>query len=289
MRIAFSIFKYFRFGGIQRDLLKFVDECTRRGHEVRVYTCRCLEPLPGNIDVRVAPVKAMFNHTRYERLADWVVEQEYSERHEIELGEVLVFSYAGEQITGTVTSIRKVDWMSFRPNFFILFAGETMPDLPFVMVGAVGPSTQLSDEELQDALVADFPTVTTFAVSNNLERVRGILEQAAWAIRFMAAFALAAGLLVIFGMAQATAGQRREEAALLKALGGRPWQLAFGLFCEFFVLGSVAVLLGFICGVGGGWLIASPMVSDLGTFAIPWLDPAHRAAVHRHLIDFQAR
>ena len=86
MRIAFSIFKYFPFGGIQRDLLKLTRECQRRGHDVRVYTCRWLAEVPDDLDVRVAPVEALFNHTRYDRFATWVGEQEAHDRSDLLVG-----------------------------------------------------------------------------------------------------------------------------------------------------------------------------------------------------------
>ena len=86
VRIAFCIFKYFPFGGIQRDLVKFAEECTRRGHDVRIYVCKCLEPLPEGLDVRVAPVSALFNHTLYDRFAGWVADQEAAEPSDLVVG-----------------------------------------------------------------------------------------------------------------------------------------------------------------------------------------------------------
>ena len=56
MRFALAIFKYFPFGGIQRDLLKVARECRARGHEVCVFTLmgsRCAScPLSGSTGTR---------------------------------------------------------------------------------------------------------------------------------------------------------------------------------------------------------------------------------------------
>ncbi len=86
MRIAFCIFKYFPFGGIQRDLRKFAQECLERGHEVRVYTCKWQGERPAGLDVQVAPVKAVFNHKLYERFAAWVAEQEAADPSTVVVG-----------------------------------------------------------------------------------------------------------------------------------------------------------------------------------------------------------
>ncbi len=72
MILGFSIFKYFPFGGVQRDLMKLVRGCLDAGHEVRIYVIRWQGAIPDGVDVRKAPVKAWTNHRLYERFADWV-------------------------------------------------------------------------------------------------------------------------------------------------------------------------------------------------------------------------
>ena len=37
MSLAFLIYKYFPYGGLQRDFIRFVLELQRRGHDCRVY------------------------------------------------------------------------------------------------------------------------------------------------------------------------------------------------------------------------------------------------------------
>ena len=72
MKFAFTIFKYFPFGGISRDLDRIAAECVARGHAVRVYTLKWEGAAAAGIEVVVAPVKGLTNHTRYERFARWV-------------------------------------------------------------------------------------------------------------------------------------------------------------------------------------------------------------------------
>ncbi len=72
MRVAFCIFKYFPFGGIQRDMMKMVRECAARGHTVRVYAIRWNADPPGDAELCLAAVTAWTNHRLYERFADWV-------------------------------------------------------------------------------------------------------------------------------------------------------------------------------------------------------------------------
>ena len=74
MQIAFCIFKYFPYGGIQRDLLKLGRECLARGMSVRIYTIRWLAEQPENLELCVLPVKSLGRHAQYERFAERVRE-----------------------------------------------------------------------------------------------------------------------------------------------------------------------------------------------------------------------
>ena len=73
MQLAFILYKYFPFGGLQRDFMRIALECQRRGHRIRVYTLRWEGELPEGFELQIVPVKAWFNHRRNERFTDWVL------------------------------------------------------------------------------------------------------------------------------------------------------------------------------------------------------------------------
>lgn len=72
MQLAFVLYKYFPFGGLQRDFMRIALECQRRGHQIRVYTLIWEGDIPEGFEVLVAPVKALFNHRRNEKLSAWM-------------------------------------------------------------------------------------------------------------------------------------------------------------------------------------------------------------------------
>ncbi|MCP5180956.1 MAG: glycosyltransferase family 4 protein [Pseudomonadales bacterium] len=69
MRFAFCLFKYFPYGGIQRDLVKFLNASRARGHCVRVYVITWEGAEPEGVDVVRIAVSAVTNHRRYEQFA----------------------------------------------------------------------------------------------------------------------------------------------------------------------------------------------------------------------------
>ncbi|MBJ2219965.1 glycosyltransferase family 4 protein [Pseudomonas sp. MF7453] len=72
MQLAFVLYKYFPFGGLQRDFMRIALECQQRGHKIRVYTLIWEGDIPEGFEVLVAPVKAFFNHRRNEKLSAWM-------------------------------------------------------------------------------------------------------------------------------------------------------------------------------------------------------------------------
>ena len=72
MQLGFVLYKYFPFGGLQRDFLRIALECQQRGHSIRVYTMSWEGDIPEGFEVIVVPVKAWFNHVRNERFTRWI-------------------------------------------------------------------------------------------------------------------------------------------------------------------------------------------------------------------------
>ncbi|HTN30978.1 MAG TPA: glycosyltransferase family 4 protein [Pseudomonas sp.] len=61
MKLAFTLFRYFPFGGLARDMLALAQLMRERGHEVTIYTRSWEGPQP-DLPVVLLPVRAMTNH-----------------------------------------------------------------------------------------------------------------------------------------------------------------------------------------------------------------------------------
>ncbi|MEM7218065.1 MAG: glycosyltransferase family 4 protein [Pseudomonadota bacterium] len=72
MRFAFCIFKYFPYGGIQRDGLRIAAELQRRGHEIRYYAREWEGERPDWLDYVRVPVAGLTRHGIYRAYERWV-------------------------------------------------------------------------------------------------------------------------------------------------------------------------------------------------------------------------
>src|SRR3990167_3484461 len=64
MRIAFCLFNYFPFGGLQKDFLSIALACQQRGHEITVFTLSWEGAVPAGFQVNKINVAAVSNHQR---------------------------------------------------------------------------------------------------------------------------------------------------------------------------------------------------------------------------------
>ena len=68
-KFAFCLFKYFPFGGLQRDLIRIAQVCIARGHQVDIYTGDWQGGKPDDFHVSVLPIRGFTNHRRCESFA----------------------------------------------------------------------------------------------------------------------------------------------------------------------------------------------------------------------------
>jgi len=173
----------------------------------------------------------------------------------VKLGDRLTYRVAGRDLRVTVTSLRAVDWDTFRVNFFAVVPPGVLNGYPTTWVTSFHLPSRSAP--VLAALVKRFPNVTDIDVAALMQRVRGIIERVALGVQYVFGFTLAAGVVVLLAAIQSSQDERRHECAVLKTLGARHRQLQKGLIAEFMMLGWLAGLLGGLGATLAGWLLAS--------------------------------
>jgi UDP-glucose:(heptosyl)LPS alpha-1,3-glucosyltransferase len=82
MKLAFALFKYFPYGGLQRDCIKIAQECVRRGHHVDIFCQEWIGPEQEGLRSEVFDVKAWSNYKRYELFAEQVLRTIYNSNYD---------------------------------------------------------------------------------------------------------------------------------------------------------------------------------------------------------------
>ena len=82
MIVAFCLYKYFPFGGLQRDFMRIAQTVAARGHHVRVYTQSWEGECPDVFELIKVPVKSHTNHGRNAEYFAWV--QKHLREHPVD-------------------------------------------------------------------------------------------------------------------------------------------------------------------------------------------------------------
>ena len=182
------------------------------------------------------------------------VDDEAAKYFGVRVGGTLTFDVQGVPIEAEVMSFRKVDWQSLTTNFFMVLSPGALDGAPTIYLATARVPADL-ETRLQDNVVAAFPNVTAIPLRGVLERVSEVLGQISFAVRFMALFSIAAGLVVMAGALAATRYQRLYESVILKTLGATRWAIARAFAVEYACLGAAAGLGGTVLAAVLAWIV----------------------------------
>lgn len=185
----------------------------------------------------------------------------------IKLDDHLTFDLAGVPIEARVSNLRRVEWDSFQPNFFVIGSPGLLQDHPasYITSFHLAPGR----EALLAEMVRHFPSITVIDVSAIMQQVREIMQRGSQAVEYVFLFTLAAGLLMLYAGIQASRELRRQESVVLRTLGMQRKGLIGAAAIEFITLGLLAGSLASLCATITGWFIATE-VFGFPFQANPW-------------------
>ena len=174
-----------------------------------------------------------------------VVTEHIAQRLQLHLGSRIVFTSNGRTMqTNVVAIIRHNGQHVYSRSEFIL-TPRALAGLPVVWYGAahVDPSQVGA---VQRALFNAYPTVTVINIADVIETIQGVVQQITIVVRFLAAFSILAGAVILASSIASTQFRRVREVVVLKTLGAKRNHIAAVFTVEFIVLGLLAGLVGVI-------------------------------------------
>lgn len=237
--------------GAEVDTARYADARARRLAE-REFNLSWTDALPkGNVVAQ----GAFWKPDTPADAAGMSLEDGIAETLGVKVGDTLTFDIAGNRVSAAVTSLRKVDWDSFRVNFFALFPKGPLDAMPATYIAAFrapdGGNAWLAP------LVQRNPNILAIDIGEIVRQVQGIMDSVSRAIEFVFLFTLAGGLLVLQAAIAATQDERRFDAAILRTLGASQRQLATAQLAEFLLLGALAGLVAAVGATATGWALAT--------------------------------
>ena len=81
----------------------------------------------------------------------------------------------------TVTSLRRIKWESFQPNFIFVLSPMVASELPQSFITSINIPEE--NAQLVDEFLSRFPTVTSIDLNSALNQIKTILTKASLAVQ----------------------------------------------------------------------------------------------------------
>lgn len=181
-------------------------------------------------------------------LCEISLEQSYARRIGVQMGDKMVFDVSGIEVEGVVTSMRKVKWTSFEPNFFILFQPGVLEEAPKTFLSSFKAPTENEKRNMFSKVASRFPNVSVLDVSELIKKITTIFDLMAMAIKFISILSLALAMVVLVAVSFNHLDLRRREMNLFKLMGLRKKIIASIYIREFSLLVILCLVLSPLFG-----------------------------------------
>ena len=119
---------------------------------------------------------------------------------------------------------------------------------------------------MQRSVVEKFPNISTIDLAFVLDTIDSVLRKVSFVIKFMAAFTILTGLIVLMAAILTGRYQRVQESILLRTLGASKKQVQRILLVEYFLLGFLAAFTAVLLAETSSWALAKFLFKTGYTF-----------------------
>lgn len=177
------------------------------------------------------------------------VAEEAAKVLKVKVGDTLEFTSAGRALTGRIASTHRTEAVRVGAATEFVFNKAALEGFPVIFYGGLRMKAE-SVAAMQRAVYRQYPTVSVVNVADVINTIQEVVDQIALVVRFISAFAILAGVIILASSIAGTRFRRLRETAILKTLGGTRRRIAGIFSVEFLVLGAVAGLLGGLLATG---------------------------------------
>jgi putative ABC transport system permease protein len=172
----------------------------------------------------------------------------------IGVGDTMVVSVLGREISARIASLRRVNWRSLGFNYILVLSPNSLAGAPHTAAATI-MLNGASPAPLTRALLRDFPSVSVVDVGELIGRVQTLLQQTATAILLAASVTVLAGIAVLVGALAASRQARTYDSVILKVLGATRLQILGSQALEFAILAAVLAGVAAVLGLASAWYV----------------------------------
>jgi putative ABC transport system permease protein len=221
------------------------------------------------VTVSPAPVKPAFtqvvagkwwtagDHTEAPQLS---VAESAAKLLNLHIGSTVVWTTPQKTFSSTVAAIHQSEAVRLTARIEFFLTPEALTGLPAIYYGGIR-ATATSVPAIQKAVYDRFPTITVVNMADVLDTIQSVVDQISLVVRFISAFSILAGAIILASSVAGTRFRRIREVVILKTLGATRRRIAQIFSIEFFVIGTVAGLMGGLLAGGFAWVVLNRLLN----------------------------
>jgi putative ABC transport system permease protein len=178
----------------------------------------------------------------------------------LHVGSIVVWTTPQRTFSSKVAAIHKSESVRLTARIEFFLTPAALEGLPAIYYGGIR-ATPASVPAIQKAVYDKFPTITVVNMADVLETIQSVVDQISLVVRFISAFSILAGAIILASSVAGTRFRRIREVVILKTLGATRQRIAQIFSVEFLVIGTVAGLMGGLLAGGFAWVVLNRLLS----------------------------
>lgn len=177
----------------------------------------------------------------------------------LHLGSTVVWTTPQKTFASKVVAIHRSEAVRLTARVEFFLAPDALEGLPAIYYGGIR-ATPASVPAIQKAIYDRFPTITVVNMADVLDTIQSVVDQISLVVRFISAFSILAGAIILASSVAGTRFRRIREVVILKTLGATRKRIAQIFSIEFLVIGTVAGLMGGLLAGGFAWVVLNRLL-----------------------------
>ncbi len=212
--------------------------------------------------------QSFFNKKNQQHLPWISIESRFADRLNFKLNDVLKFEMEGRELSGIVKNIRNVKWVTFQPNFFILFQPNKIFESISKTFLVTIPKLPIEKKiQIQNAVVSKIPNISVVDISRVTTRLLSLAQKMTMALQFMSILCLIAGFIVLYSISSHQARTRMWDIGLMKSLGATFKEIQLLFLFQFGLIALGACSLGLMCSLVVSYFLSSLFFNSAWIFS----------------------
>ena len=162
----------------------------------------------------------------------------------VKIGDRLTFSLPEGEVEATVVNFRSVEWQSFSPNFFFIFAPQSLDENAGSYLGSFYVPPEQKPHLI--SMIQQFGNTVFIDVSLILDEIKRLVGVLVQIISLLAILVSVSGILVLIACINLLMDERKREVALMRSFGSSKAHLKNMMTIEIGLIGLLSGLMSCI-------------------------------------------